>query len=124
LSHINKTNELLHWLRDLLHDFPRDVKITGTTREKILQKFEYENANGYVDWITLSTSLLFSMHYTVSYAELSKGTFYNKVKMFDYDAANYLNGLEVVHTDYRELELNGEYVKMARERLENSKNDK
>ena len=46
------------------------------------------NSNGsccsFVDWITLSVALLFSMRYATNYAEFEKGTLYNKVPMFDY----------------------------------------
>ena len=72
-------------------------------REKILQKLAEKNATGYVDWITISVSLLFSMRYATNFAEFEKGTLYNKIPMFDYTADGYLDGLEVVSTDYSEL---------------------
>jgi adenine-specific DNA methylase len=103
LAHIDKTNELLRYLRELLRDYPTDAKITEPLRREILQKLAEENAKGYIDWITVSTSLLFSMHYAINYEEITIDTFYNKVKMFDCDASGYLDGLEVVHTDYRNL---------------------
>ncbi|MCL2246782.1 MAG: DNA adenine methylase [Lentimicrobiaceae bacterium] len=102
LSQIGKTNELLRYLREILHDIPNDAKITGNLREIILRKLATEN-EGYVDWITISVALLFSMRYVTNYAEFEKGTLYNKVPMFDYVADGYLDGLEVVHADYSEL---------------------
>jgi site-specific DNA-adenine methylase len=56
-----------------------------------------------LDWITLSVALLFSMRYAVNFAEFEKGAFYNKVPMFDYVTDGYLDGLEIVRTDYSEL---------------------
>jgi site-specific DNA-adenine methylase len=103
LAHIEQTNELLRYFRELLHDFPQDAKILGKPRELILKRLEVENAKGYVDWITISTALLFSMRYAINFEEITKGTLYNKVRMFDYHADGYLNGLEVVRADYREL---------------------
>ena len=103
LANIDKTNELLRYFRQLLKDFPTDTRITGTTREIIMKKLEAENTKGYVDWITLSTSLLFSMRYSTNYTEFEKNAFYNKIPMFDYSADGYLDGLEIVSTDYSEL---------------------
>ena len=94
--------DMLRYLRELLRDIPQDAKITAELREIILQKMA--NEKGYVDWITLSVSLLFSMKYATNYAEFAKNaTFYNKVPMFDYNADGYLDGLEIVRTDYSEL---------------------
>ena len=103
LANVEKTNELLRYFRELLRDVPKDAKITGTLQKTILQKLATENANGFVDWITLSVVLMFSMRYATNYAEFEKGTLYNKVPMFDYVTAGYLDGLEIVRTDYSEL---------------------
>jgi hypothetical protein len=43
------------------------------------------------------------MKYATCYKQLAKQTLYNKVRLLDYSAAGYLDGLEVVRTDYREL---------------------
>ena len=43
------------------------------------------------------------MHYAISYEGIAKYTLYNKVRLSDYNADGYLDGLEVVHLDYREL---------------------
>ena len=103
LAHIEQTNKLIRYFRELLHDLPPDAKITGSLKEAILQKLSDENAKGYVDWITVSASLLFSMHYAINYDEITKDTLYNKVRMSDYNADGYLDGLEVVRVDYSEL---------------------
>jgi hypothetical protein len=103
LAHIPQTNELLRYFRELLRDCKDNEKITGSMREAVLQKLAEENAKGYVDWLTMSVALKFSMKYAKSYAEFVKEALYSKIRMFDYTADGYLDGLEIVRTDYREL---------------------
>jgi hypothetical protein len=104
LAHIEQTNELLHYFRNLLKDYPADAKITDPLlREKMLQKLAEENAKGYVDWISILVNLLFSMRYAMNYEDFLKNALYNKIRMFDYDADGYLDGLEIVRVDYSEL---------------------
>ena len=102
LARIEQTNELLRYFRKLLKDkgIQPEAKIPETLQKIILQKLADEN---YVDWITLSVSLLFSMRYATNYAEFERNAFYNKISLFDYSADGYLDGLEVVSTDYSEL---------------------
>jgi site-specific DNA-adenine methylase len=103
LANIDKTNELLRYFRELLKDYQDNDKIVGTMRDKILHKLADENAKGFVDWITLSSSLKFSMKYGTCYADFEKDALYSKIRMSDYTADGYLDGLEVVCTDYSEL---------------------
>ncbi|MCL2289335.1 MAG: DNA adenine methylase [Bacteroidetes bacterium] len=103
LENIGKTNELLRYFRELLKDFPTDSRLDGAIRETILKKLKTENTKGYVDWITLSSSLMFSMKYATNYADFEKNSFYNCIRMSDYIADGYLDGLEVVRADYSEL---------------------
>lgn len=57
-----------------------------------------------MDYITLSTSLLFSMKYATNLDGLRKETFYNTVRKCNYHLClDFLDGLEVVSCDYREL---------------------
>lgn len=62
-----------------------------------------EEQRGFVDYITLSPSLLFSMKYANNMAELTKQTFYNTVRRNDYCADGYLDGLTIVRKDYKAL---------------------
>jgi len=103
LGNIEKTNELLRYFRELLKGIPKDTKIDGKVREAILKRLETENTKGYVDWITLSSSLMFSMQYATNYADFEKSTFYNSIRMSDYFTDGYLDGLEIVCADYSEL---------------------
>ena len=105
LEHIPQTNALLSRLRSILCDYPRKKAIAGTMRRSVLSCIhEYEHTFGYVDYITLSGSLLFSMKYATCYEELSKETLYNRIKATDYPLADtYLDGLTITSCDYRQL---------------------
>ena len=106
LLNIEMTNKLLADIRLLLVDTPRDkCRIDNATKVKIIQRIAQDTTQGYVDYITLSASLMFSGKYATSFEEFEKEQFYNKVKVGDYDfnPSEYLDGLEVVSLDYKEL---------------------
>ena len=105
LAHIPQTNTLLAELRSIVRDYPKKVAIIGTLRERVLSCIrEYERTNGYVDYITLSGSLMFSMKYATCFDDLQRETLYNRVKATDYPSADdYLDGLVVTSCDYRQL---------------------
>ena len=103
LANIDKTNQLIADLRAILKGSPADKKIIGEFRDKVIERVELEDKNGYVDYITLSSSVLFSMKYIQSLDQLKKETLYNTVRQSNYTAAGYLDGLEVVSLDYKEL---------------------
>lgn len=104
LSNVDKTNSLLADLRLILSDYPKEKRITGKTKDLVIQRLSVENRKGYpVDWITVSSSLLFSMNYVMSFAEFEKQSLYNCIRLADYDVSGYLDGLEVVCMDYKDL---------------------
>lgn len=105
LEHIPQTNALLAELRNVLRDYPRKKAITDALRERVLSCIhEHERTHGYVDYVTLSGSLLFSMKYATRFDDLQWETLYNKVKVIDYSPAkDYLDGLVVTSCDYRQL---------------------
>nr|DAO49698.1 MAG TPA: DNA adenine methylase [Caudoviricetes sp.] len=105
LENIPHTNALLDKIREMVQTVPRKKALPKELKESILRLIEREEAdNGYVDYITLSTSLLFSMKYATNLDRLRKETFYNTVRKCSYDLCfDYLDGLEVVSCDYREL---------------------
>ena len=101
---IAETNVLLSKLRHLLHSYPKDKRLTEELKRSVLNLVKsHELYYGYCDYITLSSAVLFSMKYVQSYSELEKSTLYNKVRLSDYTAAGYLDGLEVVSKDYSVL---------------------
>lgn len=105
VANIERTNALLCVIRDLVKDCAPDKVISKPVKECILQAVNAEEqASGFVDYITISSSLLFSMKYVANYDELTKETFYNCVRKNDYElASDYLSGVDVVRMDYREL---------------------
>lgn len=105
LANIPRTNLLLADLRGIAKDVPRLKPIKGAARERILERLEREEREwGYVDYITLSSSLMFSMKYKTNLEGMRKETLYNTIRMTDYPpCVDYLDGLEVASCDYRVL---------------------
>lgn len=105
VAHIEHTNALMAQFRVILKDAPVDKVIAKEVKVAILEAIKAEEMhNGYVDYITISSNLLFSMNYATNYDDLSKQCMYNCVRKNDYvPAPDYLNGINVVKMDYREL---------------------
>lgn len=104
LAAVEQTNEILRVIKDRLTDLEPNQRLTESRRTEVLAIVEdYERRDGYVDILTIGRSVLFSGKWVRSLEELRKHTMYNRVKPGDYECAGYLDGLEVVHMDYREL---------------------
>ncbi|MDH6357253.1 DNA adenine methylase [Parabacteroides sp. PF5-9] len=105
LLNIQKTNLLLSDIRGILTGCTPEARLAAEEKTKVLQRVEKEAKTGYVDYITLCGSLLFSGNYVTTFAELEKQALYNNVKKADYDVnpGDYLAGLEIYKTDYLEL---------------------
>ena len=104
IENIGRTNAMLDRLRDILVSVPRLKIVPKPIRERILDMMAEEEAEtGFVDYITLSTSLLFSMKYATTLEEMRKHTMYNRIRRSGYDANGYLDGIVVESCDYREL---------------------
>lgn len=104
IENIPRTNALLDRLRNILVDVPRLKAVSKPVKERIFDMMAKEEAEtGFVDYITLSTSLLFSMKYATTLDEMRKHTMYNRIKHSGYDAEGYLDGLEIESCDYRQL---------------------
>lgn len=104
LEALSQTNALLAELRAIV-DVPRHKAIMGEQREQVLSRIRrHEREYGYVDYVTLSSSILFSMKYATKYADLENETLYNKIKSSDYLCCeDYLEGLTITSSDYREV---------------------
>lgn len=105
LESIPQTNALLADLRAIAKDIPRHKPITGAARERILERIIREEQQvGYVDFITISSSLMFSMKYQLSVEGMKKETLYNNIRKADYQLCpDYLDGLTITSCDYKEL---------------------
>lgn len=105
LENIPRTNALLADLRKLAEGIERHKVIKGITRERIFERLEQElKEYGYIDFITVSSSLMFSMKYKMSIDEMKKEALYNNIRTTDYpQCPDYLDGLTVVSCDYKEL---------------------
>jgi hypothetical protein len=103
IENVERTNALIADLRVILANEPRDKKLTNKIKAAVLDRVKCDVETSFVDYITLSSSLLFSMNYATSFEELAKQTMYNTVRMNGYDCTGYLDGLEIVKQDYREL---------------------
>lgn len=105
LAHIPQTNELLAQLRLILNDYPRGKTITGEHRQRVLQCIEEHQVRyGYVDFITLSSSIMFAMHYKQNLDEIRRETLYNRIRKTNFPTCNnYLDGLTIVSADYKQV---------------------
>jgi len=104
LKNVAQTNKLIADIRLILANNPKDKRIQEPERSLILARvLKEEQTAGYVDYITLSSSVLFSMKYVQGYKQLEKETLYNCVRLNDYNADGYLDGLTVESGDYKEV---------------------
>ena len=101
LDNVENTNAILHDIREITKDLPDTVKITDEYKKRIIDRINKEP--GFVDCITISSSLLFSMNYVTEKETFTKQTFYNNVKQTDYVVDGYLDGVDRVKMDYRDL---------------------
>ncbi len=104
LKGISDTNKIIERLRLLDLEAPRGKKLTKADRQKVLSVLKEANWKGYVDWISISGSLKFSMNYGHSVKDFESDTLYNKIRKSNFpEALDYLDGIEVVKYDYKVL---------------------
>ena len=105
LERIPETNELLSKLREICAGIPRRSPIKGEAREQVLAAIaEHEARYGWVDYISVSPSVLFSMKYMLSLEAMRKEVLYNKVRTTNFaPCGDYLEGLTITSADYREV---------------------
>lgn len=103
LNGIAKTNKLLEQLRIVLANYPRKQVVTGQARADVVEVIKQADKAGYVDYITLSSNLLFSMNYAANLKQLCGENLYNKVRLSNYDATGYLEGVSVIRDDYKAI---------------------
>ena len=97
------TTRILAEIRPLFTGIPDHQRLPVEIKERILNIIARYASEGFVDYQTVSRSLLFSGKWAKSLADMRKQTFYNGIRQSDYDAEGYLDGLEIVSMDYRKL---------------------
>lgn len=104
LQNIPRTNALLADIRNFVGggNFQESTTVGGIAKANP-RPCGRGRKTGFVDYITLSGSLLFSGKYVTSFDELAKDGFYNTVRQTDFSAEGYLDGVEIVKQDYHEL---------------------
>lgn len=105
LENIPHTNALLADLRGIIQGVPKHGCIKGAMRDRVFARLEQEERErGYIDFITISSALMFSMKYKLSIPEMKKEALYNNIRLTDYPtASDYLEGITVVSCDYKVL---------------------
>ena len=103
LENIDQTNALLADIRTIVGEYPKKKMLPENLRKNILEVIQSAEQDGFVDYITLSSGLLFSSKYATDYASLQTEGMYNNLRRAPYSCEGYLDGIEVVHADYREL---------------------
>lgn len=103
LANAGRTNAMLRALRPIVAPVPHKMRIDEPVRSQVVAEVERWNRSGYVDWFTLSSNLHFTMNYSHNFEEFSTSTLYNRIRLADYDVEGYLEGVETVSMDYRQL---------------------
>lgn len=102
LENADNTNALLSDIRIICSNAEeRNKRLNDNLKSEIIGRISKEK--GFVDYVTISSSLLFSMNYASTFEQLKKETFYNKVRLSDYHVDGYLEGVDRVKKDYRDL---------------------
>ncbi len=104
LLNVATTNEILAQIREITKDAPKEKRLNEAQKERIIKILKQAEIEGkYIDYYTISTSILFTMNYFTSISELEKAQLYNRCRISNYDANGYLDGLEIVRQDYKTL---------------------
>lgn len=104
---ISETNILLSKLREITSELEDKKRLMLFDKDRVVEAInEHYKEFGYVDCVTVSASVLFSGQYCTNADDFRKHTLYNRVRKSDIpQAEDYLNGLEVLSCDYKELYL-------------------
>ena len=106
LANIEATNEILQTIEPITKKYKKDEKVSEEDREKIIKIIdEYIKRGYFIDWLTLSSRLLFGGKYCHDESELKKEkTFFITSQNTPlYQANGYLRGVEIIHKDAKEL---------------------
>ena len=66
LLNADRTNNMLEHIRNIVKDCHKDKKLPNEIKNRVINYITKEEKKGFVDYITLSSSLLFSMNYSTT----------------------------------------------------------
>lgn len=103
LAAIPLTNEIIAKISQICQSPPLK-RLSESECARILDLLSaYEMRGAKLDYITISAAVLFSGRTASTFAGLRAQQFYNCTPSKKYDAAGYLDGLEIVSSDWRAL---------------------
>lgn len=103
LAAIPLTNKIIAKISQICQSPPLK-RLPEGERARILDLLNaYEMRGAKLDYITISAALCFSGRTASTFAELRAQQFYNCIPSKKYDAAGYLDGLEIVSSDWQQL---------------------
>ncbi|MHB71485.1 DNA adenine methylase [Campylobacter jejuni] len=103
LDEIPFTNELLKHF-EILRKYKKGEKISNEDKEFLLSKIkEQKKLRGFVDYITISSIIAHSASVLKKYEEFEKSSWFFKGAMLKKDASGYLDGVQRVSVDFKEL---------------------
>ena len=106
LTHIDETEELHQLIAEKLKDTPKNAKLSEELKAEICDIVEdFEKQKGFVDLITVGSWVLFSSRAMRGVKPIRErgDAFYNRVSSHSYAAEGYLQGVERVSKDFKEL---------------------
>lgn len=109
-NHLDDTNYLYNQIKDIyikngIDNVNSQTKLPNEIKAQVIEMLKQEQKNGrYLDFITLSQFLLFSMNYVNNMKELEKETFYIKLRKSEIpNFDDFLDGIDRVSMDWRDL---------------------
>lgn len=77
IENVERTNTIIAEIRTILDGLPRKKKVSEPKRQTIIDLLRRYEHTGFVDYITISSSILFSGNYATNIREIEKQTLYN-----------------------------------------------
>ena len=107
IAHIEETQLILDEIKTMVinANILPEQKLNKELSDEIKKMLkDRENKEGYVDWITISNQLCFTMNTCHNYEEFNKMTLYNNLNKSKLQPnSDYLDGIDIVHMDWKVL---------------------
>lgn len=106
LNNIELTNKILNEIKQNISKYKKKEKISNDDKEKIkniLSKYIKEHGEDKIDFITISSNLVFSGRYYHNLNSLMKECFYYHIRLNEHISINYLKGVDRVSKDFKIL---------------------